>query len=81
MTNDLAARKANLAIAGGAASVTRPDPDDGPDHDALVRSGFLRILGLGGRVFAVGTFPMPQMRSLREIRAAEARTETETPSP
>jgi len=32
-------------------------------------------------IFAVGTFPMPQMRSLREIRAAEARTETETPSP
>jgi len=42
----------NLAIAGGAASVTRPDPDDGPDHDALVRSGILRILGLGGRVTA-----------------------------
>jgi len=41
-----------LAIAGGAASVTRPDPDDGPDHDALVKSGIIRILGLGGRVTA-----------------------------
>lgn len=41
-----------LAIAGGAASVTRPDRDDGPDRDALVRTGILRILGLGGRVTA-----------------------------
>lgn len=41
-----------LAIAGGAASVTQPDRDDGPDRDALVRSGILRILGLGGRVAA-----------------------------
>lgn len=42
----------DLAIAGRAASVTRPDRDDGPDHDALVGSGILRILGLGGRVTA-----------------------------
>ena len=28
-----------LAIAGAAASVTRPDRDDGPDRDDLVRSG------------------------------------------
>lgn len=42
----------DLSIAGGAASVTRPDRDDGPDHEELVRSGILRILGLGGRVTA-----------------------------
>lgn len=48
--NDATTR--NLAIAGGAASVTRPDRDDGPDHEELVRSGILRILGLGGRVTA-----------------------------
>lgn len=41
-----------IASAGGAASVTRPDRDDGPDREALVRSGILRILGLGGRVTA-----------------------------
>jgi hypothetical protein len=47
-----------LAIIGGAASVTRPGRDDGPDHDALVRSGILRILGLGGRVTAtIGSIP------------------------